>query len=247
MNVSLYQAAAAMNAQSRWQEIITENLASGNVPGYRKQDVSFNSIAAGAMPINGVNNAQYVIPKAVSAVSLQQGALKPTGDSLDFGLEGPGFFEVQMPNGQMAYTRDGEFQLNAQGQLVTKQGYAVQGDSGPIQFDLNNSEPITVSATGEISQGEDMKGRLRVAEFNEPKLLTSAGGGLFLANDPNLQTSKSLTSQVRQGYLEGANTSATLEMASLLTAMRMFEANQKVLQSQDERMGKTITELSGNS
>ena len=145
----------------------------------------------------------------------------------------------------MAYTRDGEFQLNAQGQLITKQGYAVQSDSGPIQFDLNNSAPITVSATGEVSQGEDLKGRLRLAEFNDPKLLTSVGGGLFLPDDPNLQTNTTLTSQVRQGYLEGSNTSPTTEMASLLTAMRMFEANQKVLQSQDERMGKVISELGG--
>ncbi len=245
MNVSLYQAAAAMSAQSRWQEVITENLASGNVPGYRKQDVSFNSVAAGAMPLGGLNSGQYLIPQAVTGVSLQQGALRPTANKLDFGLEGPGFFEVQLPGGEMAYTRDGEFQLNAQGQLITKQGYAVQSDSGPIQFDLNNSAPITVSATGEISQGEDLKGRLRLAEFNDPKLLTSVGGGLFLADDPNLQTNTTLTSQVRQGYLEGSNTSPTTEMASLLTAMRMFEANHKVLQSQDERMGKVISELGG--
>ncbi len=245
MNVSLYQAAAAMSAQSRWQEVITENLASGNVPGYRKQDVSFNSVAAGAMPLGGLNPGQYVIPQAVTGVSLQQGALRPTGNKLDFGLEGPGFFEVQLPGGEMAYTRDGEFQLNAQGQLITKQGYAVQSDSGPIQFDLNNSAPITVSATGEVSQREDLKGRLRLAEFNDPKLLTSVGGGLFLPDDPNLQTNTTLTSQVRQGYLEGSNTSPTTEMASLLTAMRMFEANQKVLQSQDERMGKVISELGG--
>lgn len=245
MNVSLYQAAAAMNAQARWQEVITENLASGAVPGFRKQDVSFSAMAAGTMPLSGANAGEYVIPEAITGVNTLQGALRPTGNKLDFGLEGPGFFEVQLPGGEMAYTRDGEFQLNAQGQLVTKQGYLVQGESGPFQFDLNNPSPITVSATGEVSQGEDLKGKLRLAEFNDPKLLTSASGGLFLAGDPNLQTNTTTTSQVRQGYLEGSNLSPTVEMASLLTSMRMFEANQKVIQSQDERMGRVISELGG--
>ena len=146
----------------------------------------------------------------------------------------------------VAYTRDGEFRLNAQGQLVTKQGYLVQTDGGPVQFDLNNPDPITVSATGEVSQGSDVKGRLRLTEFSDPKLLTVLGGGLFMANDPNLQSNDATATQVRQGYLEGANTSPLTEMASLVTAMRLFEANQKVLQAQDERTGRMISELAGN-
>lgn len=243
MNVSLYQAAAAMNAQARWQEVITENLASGAVPGFRKQDVSFNALAAGTLPLGGMSAAQVVVPEAITTVNVQQGALRPTGNKLDFGLEGAGFFEVQLPGGEVAYTRDGEFKLNAQGQLVTKQGYLVQGESGPFQFDLNNPNPITVSATGEVSQGEDLKGKLRLTEFNDPKLLTSAGGGLFLPGDPNLQPKPTTTTQVRQGYLEGSNMSPTIEMASLLTSMRMFEANQRIIQAQDERMGRVISEL----
>ena len=162
---------------------------------------------------------------------------------MDFAIEGPGFFEVQLPNGDHAYTRDGEFQLNAQGQMVTKTGNPVLSDGGPIQFDPNNASPITVSSTGEVSQGGDVKGRLRLVEFNDPHLLTSIGGGCFLANHQDLLAKDSTASSVRQGYLEGSNTSPTSEMASLITAMRMFEANQRVLQMQDERMGHVISEL----
>jgi flagellar basal body rod protein FlgG len=249
MNVSLYQAAAAMNAQQRWQELITENLAAGTVPGFRKQEISFADVAATSpVNMNGVSSSNFMIPVARTSTSFQQGEFRPTGNSTDFAIDGPGFFEVQLPGGDKGYTRDGEFQLNAKGQLTTKQGYAVLGDSGPIQFDPNNASPLTVSATGQITQGGNPKGHLRLVEFPNPNLLTATSGGCLLANQPGA-TPVPAGSQttVHQGFLEAPNTSPTVEMGSLINAMRIFEANQKVLQTQDDRMGKAITDLSGTS
>jgi flagellar basal-body rod protein FlgG len=244
MNVSLYQAAAAMNAQARWQELITENLAAGSVPGFRKQDVSFSSVEAGIDPTaTGFNTLRYSIPSANAATNFQAGELRATGSPMDFALEGPGFLEVQMPNGSRAYTRDGELNLNAQGQLTTKQGYTVMGDGGPLQFDPNSGGSITVSSSGDVSQGGEAKGHLRLVEFNDPRLLTSTGQGLFLADKPGSQAVPAVTTSIRQGFLEASNSSPTAEMASLIVSMRMFEANQKVLQAQDDRMGKVISEL----
>jgi flagellar basal body rod protein FlgG len=160
-------------------------------------------------------------------------------------IDGPGFFEVQLPNGTKAYTRDGEFQFNAQGQLVTKQGYPVLSDSGPITKDANSDAPLTVSATGATSQGDQPKGKLHIVEFAQPRELTSIGQGYYLANNPAAQPSTSTSSSVRQGCLESANTTPTVQMSSLIDAMRGFEAGQKVIQMQDERMGKIITDLSG--
>jgi flagellar basal-body rod protein FlgG len=246
MNVSLYQAAAAMNAQARWQELIAENLAASSVPGYRKQEISFSSVAAGLTgAANGATDSRFVIPAASSHLNFKQGPLRATNASLDLALEGGGMFEVQMPNGTRAYTRDGEFQLNAQGQLVTKQGYLVQGDAGPLQFDPNNGGNITISPTGDVTQGGEIRGRIRLVEFSDPQLLTPIGQGCFLANVPEAKPEAARATSVRQGFLEAANTSPTAEMASLITAMRMFEANQRVLQVQDERMGRVITELGG--
>ncbi len=244
MNVSLYQAAAAMNANARWQEVIAENLAGSSIPGSRKQDISFSAVAAGMVPgLAGLNGGGYVMPTSTATVNFQQGSLRPTGLPTDLAIEGPGFFEVQLPNGSHGFTRDGELQLSAQGQLVTKQGYLVLGDGGPLQLDPANSTPISVSATGEISQGGGLKGRIRLVEFSQPSQLKPIGGGCFLADNPRSQALVAQSSQVRQGLLEGANTSPTTEMASLITAMRMFEANQKVMQMQDERMGRVITDL----
>jgi flagellar basal-body rod protein FlgF len=245
MNVSLYQAAAAMNATARWQDVISENLACSSIPGARKLDVSFTALEAGFNP--HIRGPQDVIPAARTSINFQQGTLRPTGAPLDFALEGQGFLEVQLANGDRGYTRDGELHLNAQGQLVSKMGHLVLSDAGPIQIDPNNGSPLSVSPTGEISQGADVKGRLRLVDFSKPSLLTPIGGGCFLANNPELTAADSATTKVRQGFLEGSNTSPTSEMARLLIAMRMFEANQRVLVAQDERLGRVISELASPS
>jgi len=244
MEVSLYQAAAAMNATERWQEMISDNLATASIPGGRKREISFSAIQAGLdSNVSGFANPGYVLPAANTVTNFQQGELHPSGNSMDFALEGPGFFSIQMPDGQQAYTRNGQFQLNAQGQLVTSQGFRVLGDSGPIQFDAGSSIPITISATGEVSQGADQKGKLKITEFNKPDQLTAMGGSLFRVDNPDLKTTNGNNTYVRQGSVENANSSPTMEMASLITAMRMFESNQKVLQMQSDRMSREISDL----
>jgi flagellar basal-body rod protein FlgG len=250
MNISLYEAAAALNANARWQELISENLASSAVPGFKKQELSFASVHGGLMPAEaaGANvPAPYALTAPSAVTNFQQGELKLTGTRTDVGIEGPGFFEVQLPGGESAYTRDGEFQLNAQGQLVTKAGYLVLGDSGPIQFDLNNPAPISISPTGDVSQGADLKGKIKLVAFNDPRRLRPVGRGMFLAQDPNLQTTNADGTTLRQGYVEAANTSPVVEMAHLITAMRSFEANQRVIQAQDDRMERAINALAGPS
>jgi flagellar basal-body rod protein FlgF len=244
MNVSLYQAAAALNANARWQEVISQNLASAMIPGFKKQELSFSAVEAGMMPTAAAGgvSGRFEMPAANAASNFQQGEIKYTGVNTDIAIEGSGFFAVQLPNGDTAYTRDGEFQLNAQGQVVTKQGYAVLSDGGPIQMDLNNPAPLSIAPTGEVSQGTDLKGTLQLADFKDSHLLTDIGNGYYLARDPNLQTTET-TATLRQGYLEGANTSAVAEMAQMITAMRNYEANQKIIQMQDDRMSRVITEL----
>jgi flagellar basal body rod protein FlgG len=154
---------------------------------------------------------------------------------------------VQLPDGSTAYTRDGEFRLNTQGQLTTKQGYPVASDGGTLSFDPNNSAPINVSPEGEVSQGADTKGKISVTEFGNLKALTMGSGGFFQADGALAQPKPATASHVRQGFVEASNTSPTLAMASLITSMRMFETNQKVMTMQSDRMTKAITELSGTT
>lgn len=249
MNVSLFQAAAAMNASSRWQETVAENLSAASVPGFKKQDLSFSAIAAGLMGARGANGNQpatFLLPRMDSHVNFANGQLRHTGVRTDVAIEGPGFLEIQLPNGSTGYTRDGELHMNAQGQLVTKAGHLVLSGGGAIQLDPNDPNPISIAPNGDISQGAARKGQLRLVEVSQPQLLTSLGGGLFGALDPKVQVSDAARSQLRQGFLEAANTSTVHEMANMITSMRHFEANHRLVQLHDERLGKAINELAGN-
>jgi flagellar basal-body rod protein FlgG len=246
MNVSMYQAAAALNANSRWQEVIAENLASSSVPGYKKQELSLEAIRSGLMPSGSLNSANspqfFTLPQAVTSTNFQSGDMQFTGNKNDIAVQGKAFLEVKLPNGTTALTRDGEFQVNTQGQLVTKEGYAVMGQGGPIQLDLSNGEPVNISSNGTVSQGENNVGQLKLDEYDKPGLLKQIGGGYYVANNPNIHAVPS-TSTVRQGYLEASNTSVVSEMANMITAQRGFEANTKIIQIQDDRMGKVISDL----
>lgn len=247
MNVSLYQASAGLSAAARWQELISENLAASGVPGFKKQELSFDAIQGGLVSqgVAGSNTlSQSLLPSSTASVNFQQGDAKQTGVLTDVAIEGNGFFAVQLPNGDTAYTRDGEFHVNALEQLVDKSGNPVVSDSGAIQFDSNNTDPISISSTGEVSQGTNAKGKLKVVGFNDVQLLTRVSQDCFLAKDPKLQpTDATSTSTLRQGYVETANTSPVAEMSNLISAMRSFETNQHVIQIQDDQMGRTITEL----
>jgi flagellar basal-body rod protein FlgF len=244
VNVSLFQAAAALDANSRWQEVIADNLASSSVPGYKQQQLSQEAAQAGLLPGDGgKNSAQFFsVPHTSTSTNFMPGELKYTGNSTDVALEGKGFFEVQLPNGTTALTRDGEFQINSRNQLVTKESYPVLGVSGPIQLGRDHSGPLSISSSGQVNQGSELKGKLKVTEVDKPQGLTQLSGGYFMAQAGKVTTAPS-KANLREGYLEASNASTLSEMASMMTASRGFEANQKVIQIQDDRMNRTISEL----
>jgi flagellar basal-body rod protein FlgF len=240
--MSIAQAANALDGCSRWQELIADNLASASVPGFKRRDVAFSLVESGAFPEAGLNRT-FSMPRAQAISSFSHGEMRLTGVPTDVAIEGSGFFAVQLPNGATAYTRDGEFKINNQGQLVTKQGYIVLGDGGEIFLDRNATGALSIASTGEISQGDGARARLRIVDFNQPQLLTPISGGCFLAENPALAESDVVKPSLRQAFLEMSNASPSTEMVNLITVMRSFEANQRVIQLHDERMGRVISEL----
>jgi flagellar basal-body rod protein FlgG len=245
VNVSLYQAAAALNANSKWQEVISQNLASASIPGFKKQTVSFDTVQSGYLESAKTKN-RVGLPSATTQTSFSAGEIRYTGGKTDMAIEGTGFFEIQLANGSTAYTRDGEFHINSQGQMVTKSGDVVALDGGGT-FSLSDSSPIIVSSTGQITQGNTSRGKMRVVEFSDPKLLTPVGGGLFINSNTTLTATPASQVSLKQGYLEAANTSAVSEMVNLISVMRSYEANSKTIQLNDERMSRAISELGNPS
>jgi flagellar basal body rod protein FlgG len=242
MNVSLYQAAAAMNATSKWEDIVSENLSSSSIPGFRKQAIVTAAIQGGLVNNSPGQMEHFSVPESSVVTSFQPGETTYTGDNSNVALDGSGFFQVKLPTGDIAVTRDGEFHKNAKGLLVSKEGYVVMGTNGPIQLDPASHEAISITRTGQVQQGGVIKGKLGLTDFENPQLLTPTNGVYFLATDPALKPTDT-TAGLRDGFVEGANTTALGEMANMMTAMRTFEANQHVIQIQDDRLGKTITEL----
>jgi flagellar basal body rod protein FlgG len=241
MNVSLYQAASAMNTNAKWQEVIMENLAQSNMPGYKRLEIAVGSFAGGTM--DTPNGANYSMPKTRTATDFAQGEINPTGVPTNLALDGQGFFEVQANGGTLGYTRDGQFHINTEGKLVTKNDMPVMGETGPVQSDPKNHAPITISPSGEITQGKDRIGKLKVVQFNDPQLLTRVGGGFYLNESGKAQPRTPDKVSIQQGCLENANTSPVAEMAKLIIAMRTTESGQKSVQLADERMSKAINDL----
>src|SRR5208282_3325420 len=136
---------------------------------------------------------------------------------------------------------------NSKGQLVTKESYLVLGVNAagvrtPIQLNTDHSGPLSISSTGNVNQGTELIGHLAVTAIDKPHLLTQLSGGYFQAQNPKIVQSPS-KANVREGYLEASNSSTLMQMASMMTASRGFEANQHVIQIQDDRLNRTISEL----
>ncbi len=232
-----------MNTASQWQDVVAENLAAGSVPGFKKQALVIDAVQAGLVSGNSGQPQHFTIPEAHVVTSFQPGETNFTGDDRDVALDGKGFFQVKLANGTEAVTRDGQFRVNAKGQLTTKEGYMVMSDgNSPIQLDPSSRDPITINPSGQVLQGGAAKGKLGLIDFENPELLTATNGVYFLPDNPGLKPQPS-TASLKDGFIEGANTSALGEMANMLTAMRTFESNQKVIQIHDDRMNKTITDL----
>ncbi len=246
MNVGVYQGAASLQALERWQEIISQNIAAASVPGFKKTEATFASVLGETERVGGdgrsAKEVRGVMPSTVSEISMQQGALRSTGSEVDFAIQGSGFFQVQRPNGDLGYTRNGEFQLSPERTLVTKEGYPVMGDSGPLTLKPGGGR-ISVNAEGMLLQGDTPVAKIGVYDFREPQSLRRVGDGLLAPADANARPQAIERPSVLSGNLESSNVSPIEEMVNLVTVSRAYEASQKVIFTHDENTGKAIETL----
>ena len=244
-------AATGMNAQQTNVEVIANNIANINTTGYKRARAEFTDLLyqverAQGIPARGGEN---VVPEgvqiglgvrtaAVRTVHIQ-GALEQTGNDLDLAINGQGYFQIQGPGGEILYTRDGAFNKNDTGQIVTLDGFTVD----PGLTIPQNTTQVSVNETGEVYakvEGEDqLIGQLTLVNFaNEPGL-AAQGNNLFretaasgapiagVPGDPGYGV-------VKQAYLENSNVDPVKEISELISAQRAYEMNSKVIQAADE-------------
>ena len=172
----------------------------------------------------------------VSRPSLVQGPLIPTNGPLDMAIQGDGFFVLQSPEGEVL-TRDGHFTLDANGNLVSSQGYLVLGEDGPIKA---GTSPFAVSADGTITQDGAIAGKLRFASYAGDDL-KRVGSTSFVPEDGAQQTP--VTARVTQGSLEGPNSDPTFVMTEMVKVSGQFTASQKAFQAADATLSRVINEV----
>jgi flagellar basal-body rod protein FlgG len=255
---ALHTAATGMMAQELNVQVISNNIANMRTTGYKKQRAEFQDLLYEQVKRVGTQTSDQgtILPVGLEIGSgvktagtprvMSQGSLLPTSKDLDVAIRGEGFFKVQLPDGRTAFTRDGSFEMDAQGRLVTSQGYLVQPNITVPQ----NSTGITINAQGSVSvtpggsTTPTTLGQLELALFVNKAGLQSMGDNLYLetpaSGTPQNGTAGSAGyGDLLQGNLEQANVEVVSEISDLIAAQRAYEMNAKVITAADQMLQST--------
>jgi len=253
---SLWTAKTGLEAQQMRMDVIANNLANVSTNGFKKsravfQDLLYQNLrqAGGRNDIQNTLPAGLQIGSGVRPVATErlhtQGSLERTGNSKDVAIDGKGFFQVLLPNGTYAYTRDGGFQINENGQMVTVSGYPIQ----PAVIVPQDALSITIGEDGIVSvtqPGNNQAtqiGQLTLSTFVNPTGLQSIGGNLYLetgASGMRVESTPGLNGAGRlsQHYVETSNVNVVEEMVNMIQTQRAYEINSKAVQTSDEMLAR---------
>jgi flagellar basal-body rod protein FlgG len=258
---ALYSSAAGMESQQLNLDVIANNLANVNTTGFKRSKIEFQDLlydttrSPGAEQSNGnqlptglqIGHGSRAV--ATSKV-FTEGELTQTGESLDMAIQGDGFFQVTMPDGTLAYTRDGSFQTNATGQVVTASGYVLQ----PAITIPSGAQSITIGSDGTVSvllpgqTAPSTVGTLQLADFvneaglqpyGQNLLLPSAASGTAQTANPGLSGMGTL----QQGATESSNVDVVSEMVNMIETQRAYEMDSKAIQTTDQMLQNLSTSL----
>lgn len=251
-------AATGMDAQQKRVEVVSNNIANMSTTAYSARRAEFADLhyqqlrAPGAISSStgliapaGIELGLGVRTSAVT-VNVEQGSLRQTGGDLDLAVEGRGYFEVTLPSGDPAFTRDGSFKKTGEGLVVNSEGYPLAGDITIPQ----DARSITVNPNGEVyayfdgETGGQLVGTLTLSIFVNEKGLEALGGNLFrqteasgapIPGEPGLDG----RGAIRQGFLEDSSVDVVQQIADLIEAQRGYELNSKVISAADQMLGST--------
>lgn len=261
MSASMWVAKTGLDAQQLRVSVIANNLANVSTTGYKRSRAAFEDLMYQNVHQTGAQSSQTTqlpsglmlgagVRTASTAKLFTQGNIVQTNNNLDMAINGRGFFQIQMPDGTTAYSRDGSFQLNEQGQIVTSNGYLLQP---PITVPANVLS-MTVARDGIVSAqlagqaaGQQL-GQLQTTDFINPAGLQPVGQNLFIettasgAPQPGNPDNNGLGS-ILQGSLETSNVNVVEEMVDMIEAQRAYEMNSKAIATTDKMMEFTTHNL----
>ncbi|HZD25756.1 MAG TPA: flagellar basal-body rod protein FlgG [Alphaproteobacteria bacterium] len=257
---SLSTAATGMLAQQLNVEVISNNIANMNTTSYKRQRAEFQDLLydnlrrsgsqssdTGTIVPAGVQVGIGVKTAAVYRIN-EQGNLVSTSNNYDLAIKGKGYFRVQLPSGEDAYTRAGSFQLSAEGQLVTADGYVVSpGITIPqdaVDVSINPNGEVQVKLDGQVAP--TTVGQIEIASFFNEAGLEAVGDNLLKETPASGSATISVPGDpgfgvIQQGFLETSNVNAVQEITALITAQRAYEMNSRVIKTSDEMLQTTST------
>lgn len=256
MNRSLWIAKSGMEGQQFKLDTISNNLANVATNGYKRAGVVFEDLMYDSLrQVGAASSDQTQLPTGLqvglgarvsaSTRNFSQGNLQQTGNNLDLAIKGQGFFQIQLPDGSTAYTRDGSFQLDPNGQLVTTNGHVLlPGITIPP-----NAQSVTLAPDGTVNvtvpgqAASQSAGQLQLATFINPGGLEPRGQNLYAETAASGQPTAGAPGTdgrggLMQGYVEGSNVNVVEELVAMIATQRAYELNSKAIQTSDQMLQK---------
>ncbi len=246
----LYTSYTGMKVMQEKVDVISNNIANVDTTAYKRDRViekSFKDVLTSKIRDGKVNkkigkmNLGVYVDKIYTDFS--QGPIKQTDDPFDIAIEGKGFFKIasidEEGNKSVKYTRDGSFTLNSDGELVTKDGFYVL--AGDEKMNLNDSDYARINQDGTVYQNGIMAGKLDIVSFEDNNTLKKIGTSMYEAGEISKEIP--FEGKLQQGFLEGSGVNSVDEVINLITATRVYESNQKIIQTYDETMSKVVNEV----
>lgn len=248
MTRALYTGFTGMVNEQKRLDIISNNIANSATVGYKGENVTSQSFED-VLTLKIRDNSEYYLDKSIGSMSLgvhigevytdySQGSLRETGNTYDLAVEGQGFFEVREGD-TIRYTRNGNFTMTQDGFIVDTDGNHLQGESGDIQVPVDAE--IAINTSGDIYANGEFVDTVKLVDFENYDYLEKVGDISYKAVDGAV--SFDATGIIRQGYTEQSNINAVSEMVDLIAITRAYEANQKVIQTEDSLLEKTVNQI----
>ena len=248
MENTLLVALSRQMALARELDVVANNMANVNTHGFRREEMQFGEYLMPVASADGFPLADrklsYVEDRSTFR-DFEAGGLQQTDNPLDVAIQGDAFFTVQAADGKSErYTRDGAFQIDAQGQLVSANGLPVLGDGGPIVLDPNDTN-IVIARDGTVSTSGGIRGHLKLASFADPRALQKQGDNLFTTGTgQTVETPQAGSFRLAQGQIESSNVKPVLEMSRLIEINRAYTSLANMIQKNDDLRKTAIQSLS---